>query len=139
MLQQSFKSRGRKKYPAAMCPECKHCDTAKKGQRYICNQCHISFAVNADGTTSYNKKIGEAMRMQAKSVESLDAVRLVLKEMGLLDGSTVPTRDYAKRPHCGKCGEPVTGRSFYHRSTGDTLEVICGQCAKGKIVTRLFQ
>lgn len=134
------KTRGRRKYPAAMCPKCKHLDTnckTAKLMQYVCNQCKISFKVHPDGSSSYNEKIAEGVRRNNN--DTIAEKKLELALIGLLQGGTIPTRDFAKRPSCGTCGKPVTGRSFYHRSTGDKYEVTCGMCVRGTETRKLFQ
>lgn len=134
-----------RKYPAAMCPQCKHFGAVRKTEgKYLCRQCKICFTLHADGTTTYNTKIGEGMRRAEKReptlhlpMDSLKAVQASLEEIGFGVVGPIATRDYSKRPVCGGCGQSVAGRSFYHRSTGDKFEVMCHRCVHG--APKLFQ
>ena len=132
------KPRGRRKYAAVMCPVCGHCDTHKKGPRWRCNECKITFSVNADGTTTYNKTIGDLRRaahnLQADSLENAQRVLSDIIAIGV-----IPVSEYAKRPHCFKCQKSVTGRGFHHRSRGGIDDVICDMCVRGTVTRKLFQ
>lgn len=133
---------GKCKYPKAMCPQCKHFDTVRKTEgKYLCRQCKICFTLHADGTTKYNAALGKTMRAahaekRAEKHDSLKAVQASLEDIGFGVGP-IATREYSKRPVCGGCGRSVTGRSFYHRSTGDKMEVVCHRCIYG--APKLFQ
>ena len=133
------KPRGRRKYAAVMCPVCRLCDTHKKGPRWRCNECRITFVVNADGTTTHNKALGDVMRevRQGSEAGNLENARRVLSDIIAI--GVIPVSAYAKRPHCFKCQKPVTGRGFHHRSRGGIDDVICDMCVRGTVTRKLFQ